>query len=385
MPDNPNEYPRRILVAVTGLSPQIVTETLYALAVAPSNAPFVPTEVHLITTRGGAEKARLALLSDEPGWFHRLCQDYALPKIQFSAETIHVLKEADGRSLEDIRSPEDNRRAADGITALIRQFTSDPDCALHVSIAGGRKTMGFFLGYALSLYGRPQDQLSHVLVSQPFESSIGFYYPTPSSRIIEMPGGRLVDSAEAEVTLAELPFVSLRHGLPDALLTGLASYNETVEAARRAIAPARLQIDLATRRVEAGGKVFSLPPAELALLSVFARRAQHEEAPLPAPAKELPDADWKKRYLVELRWIARPMRDLDETERALRKGMDGGYFSVRLSKLKKLLRRELGPAAAPYLIGDGGSRPRLYSLGLRPTAISYGEIEETTRSLGDLA
>jgi hypothetical protein len=28
---SPNEYPRRILVAVTGLSPQIVTETLYGL------------------------------------------------------------------------------------------------------------------------------------------------------------------------------------------------------------------------------------------------------------------------------------------------------------------------------------------------------------------
>jgi hypothetical protein len=133
-----------------------------------------------------------------------------------------------------------------------------------------------------------------------------------------MPGGRLVDCASAQVTLAELPFVSLRHGLPEALLTGRASYNETVEAARHALAPAELQIDLAARRVRAAGKAFALPPAELALLSVFARRALRGEAPLPAPAKELPDADWKLRYLVELRWIAGPMKDLDETERALR-------------------------------------------------------------------
>ena len=34
-------HPRRILLAVTGLSPQIVTETLYALAVG-NNEPFVP-------------------------------------------------------------------------------------------------------------------------------------------------------------------------------------------------------------------------------------------------------------------------------------------------------------------------------------------------------
>ena len=371
---HPDQFSRRILVAVTGLSPQIVTETLYALAVAPSARRFVPTEIHLITTRTGAEKARLALLSDDPGWFHRLCRDYALPPICFTTDTIHTLEDAAGKPLDDIRSPADNRRAADGITGIIRQLTADPDCALHVSIAGGRKTMGFFLGYALSLYGRPQDQLSHVLVSEPFEASIGFYYPTPSSRVLEMPGGRLVDSALAQVTLAELPFVSLRHGLPEALLTGLASYNETVEAARRALAPAELQIDLTARRIRAAGHEFGLPPAELALLSVVARRALRGEAPLPAPAKEFPDADWKRRYLVELRWIAGPLGDLDETERALRKGMDGGYFSAHLSKLQKILRRQLGPAAEPYLISDGGTRPRRYSLGLRPVAVSYDPL-----------
>jgi CRISPR-associated protein (TIGR02584 family) len=371
----PEQFPRRILLAVTGLSPQIVTETLYALAVTPSAAAFVPTEIHLITTRTGAERARLALLSEEPGWFHRLCRDYALPTIRFSADTIHVLEDADGQPLDDIRSPADNRRAADGITALVRELTADPESALHVSIAGGRKTMGFFLGYALSLYGRPQDKLSHVLVSAPFESSLGFYYPTPSSHVIEMPGGRLVDSAKAEVTLAELPFVSLRHGLPEALLTGVASYNETVEAARRALAPAALQIDLAARRIRAAGKEFSLPPAELALLSVFARRALRGEAPLSAPGKEIPDGDWKRRYFCELNWISGPLGDFAGTERALRHGMDGSYFSAHLSKLHKILRRELGPAAAPYLISDGACRPRRYSLPLRPTAVSYDGLQ----------
>ena len=68
-----------------------------------------------------------------------------------------------------------------------------------------------------------------------------------------------------------------------------------------------------------------------------------------------------------------------ETERALRKGMDGSYFSAHLSKLKKLLRHELGPAAAPYLISDGGKRPRRYSLGLRPTAVRYEDIEDSLR------
>ena len=44
--------PRKILLAVTGISPQIVTETLYALGCEAEENPdaFIPTEVHLITT-----------------------------------------------------------------------------------------------------------------------------------------------------------------------------------------------------------------------------------------------------------------------------------------------------------------------------------------------
>jgi len=167
-PRVPSSYPRRILLAVTGLSPQVVTETLHALAVTQSPA-FVPTDIYLITTREGAERARLALLSEEPGWFHRLCRDFGLPEIRFNARHIHVLTTANGVDLDDIRTLEDNRRAADFITEQVRALTVDPNTALHVSIAGGRKTMGFYLGYALSLYGRPPPDWSTSNSQQSFE------------------------------------------------------------------------------------------------------------------------------------------------------------------------------------------------------------------------
>ena len=142
---NPADYPRRILLAVTGLTPQVVTETLYALAVQ-STPPFVPTEIHLITTTEGAERARLSLLDPASGQFHALCRDYALSGIDFAATNIHTLADAAGRPLADIRTPEDNTRAADCLLAEVRRLCADDACALHVSIAGGRKTMGFFLG-----------------------------------------------------------------------------------------------------------------------------------------------------------------------------------------------------------------------------------------------
>jgi len=53
----PHQYSRRVLLAVSGLSPQILTETLYALAVA-TDPPFIPTELQILTTVEGAERAR---------------------------------------------------------------------------------------------------------------------------------------------------------------------------------------------------------------------------------------------------------------------------------------------------------------------------------------
>lgn len=369
---DPSTFRRRILVAVTGLSPQIVTETLFALAVQQKPA-FLPTEVHLITTKEGAQRARLSLLSDSPGGFHSLRKDYDLPEIDFPEDNIHVLIDAAGKPLDDIRTPEDNRIAADLITSLLRQLTADPDSALHVSIAGGRKTMGFFIGYALTLFGRPQDRLSHVLVSAPFESSYQFFYPTPYPKVIEIGDKQLADTATAQVTLAEIPYVSLRHGLPQPLLEGHASYNDTVDAARQSLGPAELVIDVRQRLISASGMRLKLPPAQLALLLVFARRKLSGEDAIGAPDKNVPDMSWAEHYLAELHHIAGPLGDTDAAEHALRNGMDGNYFSTALSRLRKLLNRNLGNASRPYLIDDGNCRPRQYSLALLASAITLLE------------
>ncbi|MGS0754031.1 CRISPR-associated ring nuclease Csm6 [Roseateles sp. GG27B] len=369
----PEQFQRRVLLAVTGLSPQVVTETLYALAVA-QRPTFLPTEVHVVTTQEGAQRLRLALLSAQPGWFARLCSDYALPAINFTEANIHVVTCANGAPLADIRSPQDNQWAADFITEQVRSFTADDDCALHVSMAGGRKTMGFYIGYALSLFGRAQDRLSHVLVSEPFEASLDFFYPTPYSRVIAVRDKVLADTAAATVTLADIPFVSLRQGLPAALLAGQASFNGTVAAARRALAPAELVLDLPQRRIQAAGLVLKLPPASLALLALFARRTINGEAALAAPTKTIPDAELAAAFLAELRLISGLLGDTDRTQARLADGMGDDFFAQTLSRLQRCLKEALGPAALPYLIDNGGTRQRRYRLALAPQAIRFAEL-----------
>ena len=365
----PLPYQRRVLLAVTGLTPQTVTETLYALM--REGADALPHEVHILTTAEGAERARLALLSEQPGWFHRLCADYGLAPIAFGPEHIHVLRDADGQALHDIRSAADNACAADQVAELVRRFTQDTQSQLHVSLAGGRKTLGFFAGYALSLWGRDGDRLTHVLVSEPFESTIAFYYPTPYERIIETRSGKLADCALAEVTLADLPFVRLRHGLPQALLEGRAGFAQAVQAAQGLLGPPRLTVNLKARQVEAAGQRITLAPAELATLAWFARRAMAGQPGLERPSGAEPSMAHAQDYLAEYRGILGVLGDDGRAAARYRDGMSQGDFDERKSKLKRVLMQALGPAAQPYLVIGEGRAPMRYRLGLAKQAVCF--------------
>lgn len=365
-PHTPHAFPRRVLLAVSGLSPQIVTETVYALAVQRDPA-FVPTEIHLITTQEGRQRAALSLFSSDRNWFGRLCADYHLPPIDFNADHIHVITDAQGQPLRDIRSPADNQAAADFITEQVRHFTADADAALHVSIAGGRKTLGFYLGYALSLYARPQDEMSHVLVSEPFENSIDFFYPTPYSHTLQTRDGGLADTATAQVTLATIPYVSLRHGLPAALLSGKASFNDTVAAARTALAPPRLVLDHRRHRIMAGQQRIELTITETAFLALFIRALLHGELRLPAPNKWVADADWGQRYALELQRCGKLNHDPQPA-------LTGDEVSVLKTRLNQKLHRALGPAATHYQIQSSRTRPAYYRLEVNAADVRFAEL-----------
>lgn len=347
-PSAPHTYPKRIVLAVTGLSPQVVTETLYALAVSQS-PPFVPTEVHLITTSDGAERARLTLLSRDPGWFHRLCREYRLTGIDFRSDNIHALRDHAGAVLTDIRTPADNDHAADFITERVRLLTRDDAAALHVSIAGGRKTMGFYLGYALSLYGRAQDRLSHVLVSAPFESHPDFFYPTRRSRVIyandktQTP----LDTRNAVVTLAEIPFVRLREGVADELLQSTARFSDVVADAQKAVPPVALALDPATQSITAGGETIRFKPADFAFYWMFSERCRDGRPGIHWSEDDLPDELLDKYGRIVNRYSG----DYERAEVAFTRGFTKDNFDPRKAHVNKAIKRVLGRRRAqPYLI-----------------------------------
>lgn len=360
---------KSILLAVTGLTPQVLTETLYALH---QQGQVMPIQIHILTTAEGYERARLTLIND--GWLPRFYEDYALVMPEFTEQHIHILRQANGESLVDIRTQTDNQAMADAITEWIRCLTADPETALHVSIAGGRKTMGFYAGYALSLYGRMQDCLSHVLVSAEYESHPEFYYPTPYSQVIygNDRTRKPLDTQNAQVMIADIPFVRLRHGLDEALLQGQSSFSQTVSKAQLALGPAQLSIDLKQCCVTAHDTVIKLTPADLAFYSWLIKRQLAKQVLLTCPNEGAPELEYAEQYLVEYGFIKGELGATDRTLNALQVGMSKAFFEQRKSRINNKLQQNLAQASSSYLISAVGKRPLTrYQISLKTEQIDY--------------
>lgn len=362
---------RRILLAVSGMSPQIITETLYGL-LHRTDAVWLPDEIHLITTSGGREQVRLQLLGDH-GHFSQFLRDFNIRSpIHFDLSTIHVITDNQGQTLADLRTPQDNEAAADFITEKIRELTSQGDTELHVSLAGGRKTMGFYIGYALSLFGRPQDRLSHVLVSEGYESLSGFYYPTPETRTISTRNDQKLDAALAEVYLAEIPFVRLRGFLPVGAFVNRARFSEVVALLETLTDDPLLTVLPKEQVVRVGQIIIELGPREMALYMVFVHAVQSGKSVIGVPKKG--NIDLGNAYLTELEFIKGDMGDTEVTSLAMSKGMTREYFDSIKSRLNKALEKGLGrQGCKPYQIQSRGRGSAQFWLAIVDSKISIEE------------
>lgn len=378
-------FSRRILLAVTGVSPQIVTETLYALGQPAGSAQpsFIPTEVRLVTTQTGKRHAVEHLL--DKGQLNALLHDYPqLGNPLFDESHIHVICDDEGRPLDDISSEAENIQAANTITQLMAQLTRDEDSALHVSLSGGRKTMGFYVGYAFSLFARPQDELSHVLVSSPFESEAQFFYPPAQPRMLTTRTGAQANTADARITLASIPVVRLRHGLPEQLQAGQASYSDTVEAIQTSFAPPHLRVDLRQKQIICGGQPVRLPDALFVWMAWWAQqtsqgqtqswRSFSDEATLSEDLlkiyKRLPGHKAGNYERLAER-IQGNNHELDDKKREILEESRQNFFQENNAKLKKSLEKQLGiTTALHYIPHSYGKRPHTnHRLPLEPTQI----------------
>ena len=262
-----------ILLAVCGLSPQVITEALYALHQEGRRVDAI----HIITTRDGKDMINAHLLSPADGQYYQYLRDYHKnPKhIDFGTDHIHVITDKDGREIDDIVDEDDNECLLRKCLDLTFALTNDPEVAVFFLVAGGRKTMSSCLTLAAQLYGRPQDRIYHVLVSPGFESNRKFFYPPPVPVEIELRDQKgepyLKKTSYARVNLIPMPFVSIRDRLSDEWLKVPQDPATLMFSLVREEKPV-LIVNLPEKKVIYKGIELDLPPSLLSLYAFFARQ-----------------------------------------------------------------------------------------------------------------
>lgn len=195
---------KNILIAVSGLTPQIISETFFCLAV---KKKIQIDEILVITTARGRDiilgndkeynkKRKYPPLEKE---LNRMCKMYNLKRPVFPFTNIKVAEEQ-SVELYDIRDDRHNILFPNKVCEIVKEKTNSKETVLHCSISGGRKTMSVDLAFALSLFGRIDDKLYHVLIDESLEFSKFF----PESK-----------SEARKLEIAEIPYVRLRPLLGD--------------------------------------------------------------------------------------------------------------------------------------------------------------------------
>lgn len=366
-----NRERRHILIAVLGRTPQVLTETLYALCVAQQ----IPVEtVWAISTREGYNEACNRLLDSQSGMFFQLQRDYpaACAQLRFSEANIKVAR--DGLlPIADIRTRRDSESFLALILEVLWEQSADPSTVLHCSIAGGRKTMSTYLALALQLLARPDDRLYHVLVApQELEHQRQFYYPPPRPQQFTLPDGQIIDTSQAKIDLIDIPFIRLRERVQIDRLPAQLGYRELLKWVQRDIdrgALPVLTLDPANHTIIIGDQKIRLQPQRFCLYWYFAERSRKRPAGVEAenyPAYfEFPQSPYFSSEMLD--GLLRRFNLINPSGKMRRKFMakvlENGQLPMswvlqRIAKINTQIRLSVPgvPALPFYLISSHGKR-----------------------------
>jgi len=354
---------KNILLAVSGLNPQVITEALYALHMEGRNIH----SLHIITTVTGRENIFSSLLAPG-GAFECFLREYEIPghTIDFPPKNINVITDARGRELDDIVDAESNEALLKLCLDLAFELTSSPDNAVFFLVAGGRKTMSSCLTVAAQFYARPQDRVYHVLVSPEFESCRDFWFPPKKSVPVTLYDQKgqpyQKETRYAQIHLVSMPIVSVRGQLDARLLDRPRSPAELMTAIIKD-EPRLLTISLPEAKIMYGKREMDVHPACLALYTWFAERK--EACTLTSPCRDC------TRCFVEAEKVLNASKRLTQIyrsipgSRALGSLSDTGILSLTRenfnsykSKLRKLMENTFGHSlAGDVVISSVGTRP----------------------------
>jgi hypothetical protein len=137
--------------------------------------------------------------------------------------------------------------------------------------------MSAYMMLALMMYGREDDELTHVVVTEEFETNPEFFFPPKDNQPlpVRLAGNKLaiVNTSEAKLEVAQIPFVRLRKTLGEDVGKVEKSLQELITIAQQRLdrtPPNRLVVDLPRGQARFGSQTIALRGVRLALLAFYA-------------------------------------------------------------------------------------------------------------------
>ncbi len=265
-----------VLITVVGMSPAVVTETIWGLHI--EHPDLVPDEVKVCTTRTGWEKLESMLLKQkEKMSVWKMLEHKLRKKIKLSK---YIFEDDQGCELIDIVTSTDQNLVADQLLRVIRSY-KNPEleiCRLVASIAGGRKSMSALMYAAMCLGASSDDIITHVLADEKVTSCTEFFFPEQEKQQLINRTGEDFTAAQVKIDLAEIPFVPLVSLVKGADFETGGSFSRLMGRAREHITqlyPEDVKIRISTSdcKVIINGESLELPPRQYMLMAIMAMHA----------------------------------------------------------------------------------------------------------------
>ncbi len=334
-----------VLIAVCGISPAVITETVQAIY---QHYPtFIIDEVIVLTTTAGRDKLITQIL--QSGAWEKLREELQAREgeLRFGdcADSIQLIPTFDKKSnLSDINTPNDHLSMANQLCRILRGYTDNPDITVLASLAGGRKTMSTMMGFCFSLFAREPDKLFHVLVNEPFDGRLDppFLFKPQKAVMHKMSDEKMISSEEAHIDLIEIPCVHLRKLFPQQFGKAASDYSSLVNEADyiAGMGDRELRFDLNTGDVKIGSETVISGDKAPTVFWIYwsVARATKEDVPL----KTLDDlCEYIKNQhdsFEDKKWVCRTLRNACECNRS------------NISKTMTNLKKTLGEQRVQYFI-----------------------------------
>ena len=293
------------LIITLGETPQVVTETVWALA--RRDPPFIPDRIWLATTGVGRSKLAPTLVEEPAPPADAVERPYAwieapaggkladlldvlvatgfVPMAKRESIRVRLCAPLLGDAIvDDLRTSKESAAFGNMVLELVREATGDGSGPLHVSQAGGRKTMSFYAGQVITLLGRAGDELSHVLVEpSTLEGCPDFWWPTDADnwvehRFIKDKDGKPLrinargdhSGGEARIDFHLVPFLLLAGRVVKSIRSGKLTFADAVAVQSAASDAGPLVLKAGKQELELAGRRLHLPHKQYALLAAWA-------------------------------------------------------------------------------------------------------------------